>query len=199
MLAARLQPLEPFQNVDHPWKCHCADCGRIVTPTYSNVRAGNGGCRFCAAFGLDWEAPAVVYLLVHNEYLSLKIGIAKREPHRPETARVKRLSKYGWVPFATVVMPTGRSAHRVEQAILRWWRVELDMPPHLGQTETEGWTETVSSDSVSVTDVWDQVLRLKAEIQGAAEIEGLVSIVDSDEASLGARWGQRTRNDIRRR
>ncbi|MFE7779190.1 hypothetical protein ACFU5O_36035 [Streptomyces sp. NPDC057445] len=49
MYAIGMEPLEPFPGrVRDPWKCRCARCGRIGTPTLNNIRRGQGGCYACA-------------------------------------------------------------------------------------------------------------------------------------------------------
>ena len=158
MRSADLEPLEPFANVDKPWPCLCLKCGRQVSPTVTNIRAGNGGCRYCASFGLNWEAPAIVYLLTHQQHLSNKIGVAKKEPRRNEFGRIALLARFGWSEFTSLEVTTGRGAFAIEQAVLYWLRTDLQLPPHLSRADTEGWTETVSSDAVSVTTMWERIL-----------------------------------------
>ena len=48
MLAAGLIPLEPYENSKKPWRCECQTCKAIVTPAFSSVQTGQGGCRHCA-------------------------------------------------------------------------------------------------------------------------------------------------------
>jgi hypothetical protein len=47
MLAVGLTPLEPYENSKKPWKCECQTCKAIVTPAFSSVQTGQGGCRSC--------------------------------------------------------------------------------------------------------------------------------------------------------
>jgi hypothetical protein len=50
MRAAGLEPVEPWPGtVRTPWACRCLTCGAQVTPRLSAIRAGNPGCRACAA------------------------------------------------------------------------------------------------------------------------------------------------------
>lgn len=49
MKSKGVEPKEPYTNSITPWKCKCLKCGRIVYPQYSSVRAGRGGCKYCAA------------------------------------------------------------------------------------------------------------------------------------------------------
>jgi hypothetical protein len=48
MIRAGLNPLEPFPGRLKPWKCMHVSCGREVTPLYSTVRSGIGGCVYCS-------------------------------------------------------------------------------------------------------------------------------------------------------
>lgn len=48
MLDANLQPLEPYKSTDAPWKSRCMLCDKIVQPRLDGIRAGQGGCKYCA-------------------------------------------------------------------------------------------------------------------------------------------------------
>jgi hypothetical protein len=47
MLKAGLKPLEQYQNSKSPWKCECMSCKSVVTPAFSSVQSGQGGCKSC--------------------------------------------------------------------------------------------------------------------------------------------------------
>ncbi len=47
MRAAGYEPLEPYVNSGHKWRCSCLDCGRTTTPTYDEARIGSR-CKYCA-------------------------------------------------------------------------------------------------------------------------------------------------------
>jgi len=47
MLKFGLKPIEPYQNSKQPWKCECQTCKSIVTPAFSSVQSGQGGCKSC--------------------------------------------------------------------------------------------------------------------------------------------------------
>lgn len=55
MFKANLKPLEDFTEAKKPWKCECLKCGKIVSPTYSAIRNGQGGCKYCARKFVDAE------------------------------------------------------------------------------------------------------------------------------------------------
>ena len=48
MRDAGVEPLEPYQNANTPWRCRCMTCGEVVTPRYGWIQNGNGGCKYCA-------------------------------------------------------------------------------------------------------------------------------------------------------
>jgi hypothetical protein len=98
-------------------------------------------------------------VLTQEAHLAVKVGIAKARPTPGSPSRVDLLSKrFGWARYAGLQVPTGREAYRIEQAVLRVWREDLRLPPHLGPKETEGHTETVSLDAVSEEQAWQHVL-----------------------------------------
>lgn len=45
---AGLEPLEPYRNVETPWRSRCMKCGAKVSPRLHSIRSGWGGCRRCA-------------------------------------------------------------------------------------------------------------------------------------------------------
>lgn len=47
MRAAGLEPTAPFPGSDTPWTCTCTACGQESSPNYTNIKRGQGGCRFC--------------------------------------------------------------------------------------------------------------------------------------------------------
>jgi len=53
MRGAGLQPLEPYRNVNTPWRSRCLVCGREAAPTLHNIKSGKGGCAFCAQRAVD--------------------------------------------------------------------------------------------------------------------------------------------------
>ena len=60
MIAAGLEPLEPFVNTSTKWKCRCRTCGREVFPTYSKVKQGYKGCLYCAGKKVDLEELTIL-------------------------------------------------------------------------------------------------------------------------------------------
>ena len=59
MLNANLKPLEPYIDVHTPWKSKCLVCGKEVSPTLTNIKNGQNGCKFCSskALGIRQATP----------------------------------------------------------------------------------------------------------------------------------------------
>jgi hypothetical protein len=91
-----------------------------------------------------------VYLLTNAEFGAYKIGIAGAA-----TKRRTILARRGWETYKTYAFEHGRNARQVENAILRWWRTDLGLQPHLAAGD--GWTETLDADALSLVDIWDRV------------------------------------------
>ncbi|MBF0671337.1 MAG: hypothetical protein IR160_01975 [Salinibacterium sp.] len=47
MQRAGLEPISPFPGVDRPWLCTHIVCGGQTSPTYTNIKRGQGGCSPC--------------------------------------------------------------------------------------------------------------------------------------------------------
>jgi len=53
MLNAGYKPLEPYFNSQTHWRSIHLECGREVSPTYGQIKGGNGGCKHCAGVYVD--------------------------------------------------------------------------------------------------------------------------------------------------
>ena len=147
MQAAGLQPLDNYPGSSEPWRCLCRTCGRVVTPTRSNVAAG-AGCRYCASHGFLLDRPALVYLLEAEHLRALKVGVTNVESKKD---RIRKHRGLGWQVLKTWDFEIGGLAVDVEQAVLFWWREDLGLPFKAEATQMPqgGYTETVDSESIS--------------------------------------------------
>lgn len=155
MRAADLEPLERYPGSIRPWRCSCLKCGRTVTPCYSTIQRGGGGCRWCAKSGFKSGEAAVVYLIAHPGHGAAKIGVTDSAG-----ARVQKHRQRGWQVLATVEVP-GEVALAIEGEVLNWWRAELGLASYLGKEEMPqgGWTETI--DLLEI-DVASTIRRIKS-------------------------------------
>lgn len=170
--AAGLTPVAEYAGSSRPWAAR-HDCGRIVTPTLSNVRQGRGICRYCNS-AFPFAGPATLYLVTTND--ALKIGVAAAEGQRIRTHEAR-----GWKHLWSVDLPTGDDAYNLEQTVLRHWRDDLGLPAAVSaeMMPQGGATETVSAHDVSPKDVLRVVVRLMEE-QGVTHPK-----VDLAECSTG--------------
>ena len=66
MRNAGLDPLEPFTGVRKPWKSRCLTCNKIVSPQLGSIRAGRGGCKYCAGNVLLTNEQAIAIMIKNN-------------------------------------------------------------------------------------------------------------------------------------
>jgi hypothetical protein len=147
MIKSGVRPLVEFPGSDELWESECLSpyCGVIVSPRYSSIKAGQGGCTSCAEYGFDDSAPALIYLVISTTWAAIKVGIAN-----VGSTRLAEHRRYGWLPHVGAggvslwQLITGRDARRIERMVLKWWREELDATaamtavqmPHGGYRET---------------------------------------------------------------
>lgn len=81
-LQNNLQPLVPYPGAGIPWKSQHKICGREVEPTYSNVRAGHSGCKYCVGNFIDEEKARQVFITS---------GLLPIEPYRNALATWKSI------------------------------------------------------------------------------------------------------------
>jgi hypothetical protein len=158
MLKANLQPLKPYINALTKWECKCLKCGKITTPKLNNVQNGSG-CKYCSGYGINMERPAYLYLMLHPELNSFKIGIggAMAKMDRVETHR-----HFGWLLFNKLDFSTGSRAYDIEQDVLTWIRVQLGLGAYLvpEQMPQGGHTETVDASEIDLPTIWAKVEEL---------------------------------------
>lgn len=151
-----LEPLETYPGDKRLWSCICLKCGYVFNTRRMIVKSGSG-CPVCAKFGFDPAAPAVVYVLFHEELEAVKIGITGTG-----TKRIKLFVGQGWSCFKVMNFTEGASARAVEQAVLRHVQDELGIKDHLPPEETRrtsGWSETFPLTRLAPADLWRLVLR----------------------------------------
>jgi hypothetical protein len=156
MRAVQLEPLEPYPGSLVKWRCRCLKCNKIVSPCYSTIQRGGGGCRWCRNSGFKAADDAVVYLITHTDLRAAKIGVTDSSG-----SRLKKHGTRGWQVLCTVAVP-GEHALMIEAEILYWWRGELGLPPYLGPQEVTqgGWTETVGAEEIDLALTIRRIRRL---------------------------------------
>ena len=160
MVGAGLTPLEEYVRADKPWRCTCNKCQKIVTPTYTSIRVGQGGCRYCTNKGLDYSEPAYLYLMTHPILGAHKVGIAN---FKTRVNRIKEHQKYGWEVFRSIDFDTGDDAFQIEQQVLDWIRVKKGLGIFLSKEQLPqgGYSETVEAAEIELATIWSKIQTLK--------------------------------------
>ncbi len=156
-----IQPLVPFPGAVVPWKSKCTVCLRVVTPRYTAIRSGQGGCKYCANWGIDYAGKGFLYLMTNDEFGSHKIGITG-ETRNLAGDRIKKHEKSGWKLFRKLEFETADQAFLIEQAALKWLRDEKRLPAFLSEFELPqgGYTETVDASEIDLATIWAKVEEL---------------------------------------
>lgn len=159
MMKAKLKPLVKYPGAMVPWSCLCLKCERKVSPLYNGIQQGRGGCIFCVKTGIQYDKPAYIYLMNHQMFQSIKIGISGKAALN---SRLEAHKKYGWEVFQTKDFTTGIEAERVETSVLNWLRAELLLGIHLPKEfmPQGGHTETVDATEIDLPTIWAKVLEL---------------------------------------
>lgn len=143
-------PLEPYPGSMRKWRCQCNQCGNEITPTLANVRNRSGhACKFCAEYGLDRNAPAVVYLVEHSKLQSLKVGVMNET-----SRRLKHFARSGWVVVKTYSVPSGKMAEEIEERVFKKLEsagisrgfVPKELMPYSGHSETLAMSDISTND-----------------------------------------------------
>jgi hypothetical protein len=153
MFKGDIKPLEPYVNMNAPWKCRCLVCKRIITPSLANVKSGHKGCVYCAPAGLGMQKKSYVYLITNEELNAHKVGIGNVKKHMD---RLGRFNARGWVTYKVWQFETGREALDVEKMVFKVIRKDLKIPVYLSYEQmksTGGHVETMGADSISLLDL----------------------------------------------
>jgi hypothetical protein len=160
MIQLGYQPLEEYESTKTKWKCVHIPCGRQVSVRYNTISSNQGGCRYCARHGFNFNEPAYFYLMTNPDLRSHKIGIGTSINTRKD--RIKTHQKHGWQLVERLDFEIGEKAYLLEKQLLEWIRVEKDLPHYLTkeQMPQRGETETIGSDSITLNEIWKKVLEL---------------------------------------
>ncbi len=149
------EPLEPYRGNKNKWKVKHLNCGRIVYPAYNTIQSGQGGCSFCAPYGIKMEEPSYIYLITHQELSAHKIGIGNNTKLKKKD-RLHRLNFVGWQTIKKWDVETGKHALEIEKEIFTHIRKNLGIPVFLAaenMAKLGGHTETMDADSISLLEL----------------------------------------------
>jgi Zn finger protein HypA/HybF involved in hydrogenase expression len=162
MKSIALKPLVEFPGTNKPWLCKCLNCKAEVTPRFSDLRRGQGGCSNCADYGLNYQKPGYIYLITHAQLKAHKIGIANSYKSRKFDDRMYKHQKEGWEIFKTKNFKTVKEASNIETSILKWLRFDVGLPFYLTAKlmPQGGHTETVDAFEIDLPTIWAKVEEL---------------------------------------
>ena len=161
MLLNNLKPLEAFPGAVKKWKCKCLLCNRIITPRYTSIQGGQGGCRFCAKWGIDYAGKGFIYLMTNKQLSAHKIGISGNVQTK-QGDRVKKHQESGWELYKKLDFETADDAFIIEQSTLVWLRKEKKLQAFLSEFEMPqgGYTETIDASEIDLPTIWAKVEEL---------------------------------------
>jgi hypothetical protein len=124
---------------------------------------------------IDSDGPGVLYLMEHESFNALKIGISSTKSQRD---RIGQHRAYGWRTVEVWSSENVQKARSIEQSVINWWRTTLNAPQAVESEKMPqgGHTETVSKSIVSK----DQVLEFIYSILGDSLIRPAVKSNISD-------------------
>ena len=156
-----LTPLVKFPGASKRWKCRCENCKRVITPMYTSVRGGQGGCRFCADWGIDYQAEGFFYLMTHPKHRAHKVGIGNSIRSRGRS-RIAQHQKHGWKLFKKMDFAVTDDAYSLEQKVLDWLRLKKNLDVYLSEFEMPqgGYSETVDASEIDLPTIWAKVEEL---------------------------------------
>lgn len=156
---AQLEPLEDYPGSKKGWKSRCLKCFQVVSPSYRSIKTGQGGCKFCAELGLDYNSPAYIYLMQHLELDAIKIGISNNNSRQN---RVKTHRKFGWELYKIKHFDSALEAEEIESLVIIHFRIKFGVPNHLNREMMPqgGWTETFDASELDLPTIWAKVEEL---------------------------------------
>ena len=161
-----LQPMEPYRGASIPRLCECTLCGNEVRPQYASLKSGQGGCRYCAKFGIDYKAPGILYLMKHQEFQSVKVGISSTKARK---LRIPTHIMFGWELIREWSLDSANTALTIETIVISKWRNELGAPPSLLPKDMPqgGASETAALLHVDIEDTANYIDRLVSELDNS--------------------------------
>jgi hypothetical protein len=135
------------------WKCEEGHSWKAV----SNSRFSGRGCPTCAEYGFKPELPAIFYFIENISLSARKIGITNVERNN---TRLSGFAKQGWKEVLIIEHKDGSRIQAIEKEVLKWIRLEKDLPIYLTAKEMGrqgGWTETFSLEGPSNREIIQRI------------------------------------------
>lgn len=159
---AGFKPLVGYTSRVKPWKSIHTKCGYEVSPTLSSISAG-GGCKYCAETGIDYNSPGILYLMKHDGFQAVKVGISSTKARK---RRIPTHTRYGWELVQQWNLESANIALAIETIVISKWRKEIGAPPAILPTDMPqgGATETAAMLHVNIEDTASYINRLVSEL-----------------------------------
>jgi hypothetical protein len=157
-------PSIPYTNDATKWPGHCLAKGHPCAPVLNSYKR-SGPCESCAEHGFKPDRPALLYLVVKPDLVAAKVGIC--EDSRTNS-RLYEHSRNGWITVETMRFENGAVARLVEDTIVRSWRARGLEPVLDNRFGYDGYSETVSLNKLSVTEIWAAVCSASEHALAAA-------------------------------
>ena len=142
----------------------CAS-GHIWIATVGSRHRGGYGCPGCARSGFDQTQESFVYLIEHDQWDLLQIGITS---HLRD--RMKYHSKIGWDPIEVRGPMDGLLAQDLETSILKSLKIRnAKFANETSMIQFGGWTEAWTKASLNVTSI-KQMLDWMYEDEGVKNV-----------------------------
>lgn len=135
-------------------RARCNVCGLVWKPVPDAVRNGSG-CPDCAVTGYKSGQPGLFYLVERSSGVgrsARKIGITNLAGSKVRTDLWRRQN---FLLIKTISHESGQLIYELEQQVLRWLRLELNLPQYLDSEEMPlgGATETFDPDYPTHSDL----------------------------------------------
>lgn len=170
MLAAGFEPLEPYPGSGTAWSCRCTECLEVVSPAYSAILRGTGGCMSCRMSLSLPGRSAGMYLIVHEGLQAVKFGMGLvRHGLFP---RVRAHEQNGWTEVSRWVgFNDVRVVLGVERLVLARWRSE-GIAGFVGRSAMPqgGWSETAPLVLVNLDDLVGMVTVAVGEVSDSLPV-----------------------------
>jgi DNA-directed RNA polymerase subunit RPC12/RpoP len=155
---ANLEMIGEYKTARLPIQAKCLKCGATTKQTLNGVMNGKA-CKYCFHAGIKYGDPAYLYLIYHDEFRSIKVGISNVEAN---LNRLESHRKNGWAEYKSFNFDTADEAEYYETMLLKWLRKERGLPPHLVRElmPQGGFSETVDAEEISLPEIEIKLLAL---------------------------------------
>lgn len=157
-LNADLEMIGQYKTARLPITAKCLKCGAITKQTLNGVTNGKA-CKFCFHAGIKYGEPAYLYLIYHEEFRSIKVGISNIEAN---LNRLESHKKNGWIEYKSFNFDTADEAEYFETKLLNWLRKERELPQHLVRAlmPQGGFSETVDAEKITLLEIEVKLIAL---------------------------------------